>query len=112
MPEKLLNLKEASLLLGISEEEIQKLVKKGEIPAYEIGGAFLRFRKEQLEAIADAIRPKTAPPPPRRKPVRREEDLSGESNFLDRILDFIYFSDFYIISVLLIIVMVYVIFKP
>src|SRR3989338_3937431 len=55
MPEKLLSIKEVAEYLKISEEEVKRLVDQGEIPAYKIGDTFLRFRKEQIDAIRDEI---------------------------------------------------------
>ena len=98
MPEKLLTLEEASDLLGISEEEIKKMVDKGELPAYQIGGRFLRFRKEQIEAIIGGITVKA--------PVRRPRHPGT-----DRLLDFFYFNDFYIISAILAFLILWVIIR-
>ena len=98
MPEKLLTAEEVSGLLGISEEDIKKMVKKGELPAYQIGGRFLRFRKEQLEALKDGI---TAQLP--------EETPAQPS--IDKFLDFLYFNDFYIISAILTFLVLWVIIK-
>jgi excisionase family DNA binding protein len=99
MPEKLLTAEEAADLLGISEEEIKKLVETGELPAYQIGGRFLRFRKEQVEAIAGEI---VAKSPPKKAPERPS---------VDKFLDFLYFNDFYIISAALTFIILWVILK-
>jgi len=99
MPEKLLTLEEASGLLGISEEEIKKMVEKGELPAYQIGGRFLRFRKEQIEAIVGGIA--------RAKPLEK----TPEQPSMDKLLDFFYFNDFYIISAILAFLILWVIIK-
>ena len=55
MPEKLLTIGEVAEYLKISEEEVKRLVDIGEIPAYRIGGSFLRFRKEQIDGIRPEI---------------------------------------------------------
>ena len=39
--EKLLTVREASLILGISEKEVLDLAESGAIPAYKIGGVYL-----------------------------------------------------------------------
>ncbi len=98
MPEKLLTAEEASGLLGISEEEIKKMVNKGELPAYQIGGRFLRFRREQLEAIRSGITAQL----PERMPAQPA---------IDKFLDFFYFNDFYIISAILAFLILWVIIK-
>lgn len=98
MPEKLLTAEEAAGLLGISEEEIKKMVEKGELPAYKVGGRFLRFRREQVEAIGNGIRAK----PFERTPAHPA---------VDKFLDFLYFNDFYIISAILTFLILWVIIK-
>ena len=55
MPEKLMTIKEVADFLKISEEEVKRLVDIGEIPAYRIGDTFLRFRKEQLDAVRTEV---------------------------------------------------------
>ncbi len=131
MPEKLLSIKEVAEYLRLSEEEVKRLVDIGEIPAYKIGGSFLRFRKEQIDAIRSEI-----------SIVEKEEsehakvvlDLKGKPahtytelekdikikepitrqydyTFMERMKDFLYFNDFYILSFLIIFVLLYIIFK-
>ncbi|MCX5668431.1 MAG: helix-turn-helix domain-containing protein, partial [Candidatus Omnitrophica bacterium] len=55
MPEHLLNIKEVAAYLGVSEEEVKRLVDIGEMPAYKIGDSFLRFRREQVDAVKSEI---------------------------------------------------------
>ena len=55
MPQKLLTLNELSSYLGISEKKITSLVDEGVISAYKLGGEFLRFRKEQIDAVRSEI---------------------------------------------------------
>lgn len=119
MPEKLLTLRELSSYLGISEEKITLLVEEGVISAYKIGGEFLRFRREQIEAIYSEINSRIndsdrIPVSEARAKVQERHkmilDRSRSPNG-DRFADFLYFHDFYIISGLLIIALLFVIFK-
>ncbi len=41
--EKFLTVRDASLILGVSEKEIVDLVETGSLPAYRIGGGGFRF---------------------------------------------------------------------
>ena len=131
MPEKLLTIKEVASYLKVSEDEVKRLVDIGEIPAYKIGGSFLRFRREHLDAIRSEISDiekgtpapaKLIPSPSeksshpytelereikRREPITRQYDYT----FVERIKDFFYFNDFYIVSFVIIAVLLYVIFK-
>ena len=132
MPEKLISIKEVAAYLKISEDEVKRLVDSGEIPAYRIGDTFLRFRKEQIDAIRNDISeietkdPKAVSGPfnndkarsahpytdlerdiKRREPTTRQYDYT----FAERIKDFFYFNDFYIISFFLIVFLMYLIFR-
>ena len=98
-----MNTKEVSLYLGISEEQLRNLVDKGEIPAYRLGGAILRFRKDQIDQIkARGIH----------KVIELEKQAQTSSGIdrLQSLKDFLYFNDFYIISAIIIIVLLVVIF--
>lgn len=131
MSEKLLSIREVAEYLKISEEEVKRLVDIGEIPAYRIGGTFLRFRKEQIDAIRNEIdeveekEPEHAKPvlDDRGKPTHHLTDLEREVkrrepttrqydySFAEKIKDFIYFNDFYVLSFAAIGVLLFLIFK-
>ena len=107
MPEKLLTINETAHLLDIPEEEVRQLAKKGDLPAYHVGGEFLRFRREQIEAIRNEIIKKTRVQKEKTEesrivPVERvilgPEAVFCTESFQDKFLDFFYFYDFYIIS--------------
>ena len=131
MSEKLLSIREVADHLKISEEEVKRLVDLGEIPAYRIGGTFLRFRREQIDAIKNEIdeveemSPEHAAPVldmqgkpthhlseleieiKAREPSARQYDYS----FSERISDFIRYYDFYILSFIAIGTLLFLIFK-
>lgn len=104
MPEHLLNTKEACRYLGIEEKKLRELVRKKIIPAYKIGGAYLRFKKEHLDIAQSAIN----------DPAKSSVHLAGKADVsdLDRIKDFLYFNDFYIISICLVVLAVIMILTP
>ena len=110
MADKLITIEELSLYLHISEEGIEKLVEEGVIPAYKICDSFLRFRQEQIDAIRDEILKRALDygiteeyhPVELTKEIEHYHHLP-QDNFLDVIKDFIYFNDFYIVSLFLII---------
>lgn len=117
MPEKLLTLKELSAYLNMHENEIQKLVDDGVIPAYVIGGSFLRFRKEQIDAIKDELMARSSQPAVEKEAVHgpvleiKEEPAEIKESFADKIHDFFYFNDFYIVSAFIVAVLLVIIFK-
>lgn len=131
MPEKLLSIREVAEYLNVSEDEVKRLVDIGELPAYSIGGTFLRFRKEQVDAVLTEIstietaepehakavldsRDKIAHPYTqmekeikRRQPAARQYDYT----FLEKVRDFFYFNDFYILCLIIVGVLIYIIYK-
>ena len=122
MPEHLLNIKEVAAYLGVSEEEVKRLVDIGEMPAYKIGDSFLRFRKEQMDAVKSEISDVEKADPDRvdvkldskghpthpftelerdvrqREPAVRQYDYT----FAEKIQDFVYYNDFYIVSAVIV----------
>ena len=111
MPEKLLTLQELSSYLGINEEKIVSLVEEGAISAYKVGGEFLRFRKDQIDAICSEISSRTSEndrikPDVVRKHVNICHDTDGDkykNSLADNIADFFHFYDFYIIATIIIV---------
>lgn len=100
MAEKLLTIREVSQALSISEKEVITLAESGEIPAYKVGGMYLRFRPEQVESY----RKKTL--------VQSKKDKeSEEPSADDKLKDFFYFNDFYIFSIIIILVVLFFILR-
>ncbi|MCG2714022.1 MAG: helix-turn-helix domain-containing protein [Candidatus Omnitrophica bacterium] len=92
--EKLLTVRDASLLLEVSEKDVLDLAEKGTLPAYKVGGVYLRFKKEQVDEY--------------RKTHQNDHHKSGEREKVgrqDKIRDFLYFNDFYIFATILIILL-------
>ncbi len=94
MREKLLTTREASQILGISEKEVIELANQGKIPSYRIAGEFLRFEKKEILRIRD-----------------RWGKIQATVNWRERIADFFYFNDFYILSLIVILLLVWIILK-
>ena len=103
MSEKLLNVREVSQYLGISAEDLRRLVDSGKVPAYRLGGAILRFRKDQIEQIKAQGIPKLAK-------SQEEPAAGGRYTGMERLKDFLYFNDFYIICAIIIVVLLVFIF--
>lgn len=131
MSEKLLSIGEVAAHLKLSEEEVKRLVDIGEIPAYRIGGTFLRFRKEQIDAIRNEIDEVEEKEPEHAKPVlddrgkpthhltelereiKKREPIVRQYDYsvTERVRDFFYFNDFYILSFITIGVLLFLIFR-
>lgn len=98
--EKLLTIREVSLILGVSEKEVIDLAENGTIPAYKVGGVYLRFKQQQVEEYRRKVKPSL------------QKHLNAEKYSLqDKISDFFYFNDFYILSVLIIVLVLLIIFR-
>lgn len=106
MVEKLLTLTEAAERLGLSEEEVRRLVEKGEIPAYQIGGMYLRFKEEQILSLRPRYM-RNGEAPEAVNNAERPQRLND--TFLSRLNDFFYFNDFYIFSSVVIFFLLYLI---
>lgn len=98
--EKLLTIREVALILNITEKEVIELAENQVVPAYRIGGVYLRFKHQQIEEYKRKI-----------KPLVSQNNPSKGNSFKDKIIDFIYFNDFYILSVLIVAVIVIILFK-
>ena len=98
--EKLLTIRDVSLVMGISEKEVMDMAQRGVLPAYKIGGVYLRFKRHEVEAYKKKTFSAT------HKTVQ-----TARYSFLDRVSDFFYFNDFYIISILIIAAILLIIFR-
>ena len=96
-PEKLLTLEEAARHLDVPPDDVEALIRSGKLPAFHLGGSFLRIRLKDVEAAKIAF--------PRA--VRTSHDR--RSRHTDRLSDFLYFNDFYLISILIILILLAVI---
>jgi len=98
--EKLLTVREVAGVLNISEREVMNLAETGVIPAYKVGGVYLRFKKDQ---VLDYHKRKLSPAP--------RLSTSNSNSLQDKISDFLYFNDFYILAIALIALLLTVIFR-
>jgi len=99
MAEKLLTVREVSHILKLTEKEVIEFAENGEIPAYKVAGLYLRFKKDQIDLIREAFL------------LKRGIPIDVHSPLFDRIKDFFYFNDFYILSFILVALMIFFIFK-
>ncbi len=98
--EKLLTVRDVATILSISEKEVLDLAEAGTIPAYKIGGVYLRFKKEQITGYAKHVHP-----------VLSKPKISENYPFKDKINDFIYFNDFYILTFIIVVLLLVLIFR-
>ena len=111
MPQKLLSLSDTAKLLGMSQEEVEGLVQKGHIETYRIGGAYLRFKQDQVEDLKKRLQ-KVNPETERAGKWKMPDDTAADDPSLsDKLKDFWYFNNFYIISTAIIVTLVILILR-
>ena len=102
MAERLLTVRDVSLILGISEKEVTDLVDSKRLEAYKVGGVYLRFKEEQITAFRKSFKP---------APHKNKSAVSHKYSLKDKVSDFFYFNDFYILSALIILLILVIIFQ-
>jgi excisionase family DNA binding protein len=95
--EKLLTVREVSIILEISEKDVLDLAESGSIPAYKVGGVYLRFKPSQVDEF--------------RKKSTMVGQRTKEYSSMDHVLDFLYFNDFYLVAAMVIAAMLFFILK-
>jgi len=98
MEEKLITTREASQLLGISEQDVLSLTTSGQLNCIKVGGEYIRFRRKDILSIKDAVR-------------KKYQAVSGNSRMHENLREFFHFYDFYIISAGIIAVLLWIILK-
>jgi len=98
MKDKLLSTREVSHILGISEKDIIELANLRHIPHFKVAGEFLRFRRDDVLKIKPAIRKKYNIP-------------ERKNRHTENIGEFFYFNDFYILTAVIIIALLWIILK-
>ena len=84
--------------MGISEKDVIALANRNLVPHFKVAGEFLRFKREDILRIKPAIKKKYNIP--------EKKDRS-----LERVREFLYFNDFYLVSAMIIIILLWVILK-
>lgn len=96
--EKLWTTAEAAQYLGITEVDVEQLVREGKLTGYKLGGEFLRFRPSQVESLKGTIHFR-----PNVKSKKRGKEPQSP---VGQLKEFVYFYDFYLVSVVLLAVLV------
>src|SRR5437879_1713657 len=92
-----ISVRETAQILGVSEKKVMDLVEEGNLQAYRIADQFLRLKKSEVLDIKNTghVVSETVP-----------ETFTAK----DKWWDFFYFNDFYLISFILILLLLYLIF--
>lgn len=105
--EKLLTVREAAAYLRISEKAIVDLSEQGIVPAYKVGGVYLRFKRDQLDGV------KNSPQFSRIVSRVKIENAphSGRRSLGEKINDFVYYNDFYFLCLAICLLLLFIVFN-
>ncbi len=98
--ERLLTIRDVAVALGVSEKDVIDLAESGKVPAYKIGGIYLRFKKEQIDEFRKSL-----------NSLKQKQPVGTKYIFKDKLNDFLYFNDFYILCAVLITLLLTIILK-
>jgi len=104
--EHYINVHEAAELLDVSEDDLWGLVHKHQVPTHQIAGAFLRFKKEDIEQVKIKWRIERELFPGRTRYFSHHSTVRRAGVF-EKLADYWYFNDFYILCTLLVAVLLY-----
>ncbi len=100
--ERYLDVHEAAVLLEVTETELWDLVHQHKIPTHNIAGAFLRFRRDDIEELKNKWRIERELFPKQEVTFAHTRTFR-KPTFIEDLRDFWYFNDFYIICSVLIV---------
>ena len=89
----LLTEEEVRSYLELEDSELERMIKRGKLTAYRLGGTFIRFRKEEVMALKEG-----------RKFFMPDQ---FERTWFDRIRDFWKFYGFYLMLLTAVVLSVY-----
>ena len=92
-----ISVRETAQILGISEKKVMDFIEERKLYAYRIADKFLRLKRSEVLLLRNSGRV-----------VREEHQIAYTTG--EKVKDFIYFNDFYILSLFIILELLYVIF--
>ena len=98
-PEKLLTLEEAARQLGVPADDVEAMIQEKRLPVFRLGGQLLRVRWRDIEGILRV---------PSARPVSQAAD-PATATFWERVRDFFYFNDFYLVALLILLTLLAII---
>ena len=104
----LLDVRQAAELLDVSEKEVWSLVHEHKVPTHNLAGAFVRFRTSDIEALKNRWRIERELFPKKER-YFSHRSIVAEPDRMEKLRDFWYFNDFYIICALVILGLITVI---
>src|SRR6185436_14883622 len=87
--EQFITVRETSQILGISEKKVMDMIESQKLQAYRIADQFLRLKKSEVVSIRNTGK-------------IINENVKFEYTQPERLTDFFYFNDFYLVSLIVI----------
>ena len=101
MGNRFLTKKETAKILCCSEENVEEYIKKGHLKAYVIAGQIIRFKENEVLDCKTVLNIGDD----------KKDSLSeNDYTFTEKLVDFLYFNDFYILTVLVMFLILAIIF--
>jgi len=97
MSSQYITVRETAQILAVSEKKVMDLIESGSLQAYKIADQFLRLKRNEVVNIRSTGQVVS-------------EHVSHSYTAGERVRDFFYFNDFYLISLLIIGTLLYIIF--
>lgn len=92
-----ISVRETAQILALTEKKVMDLIEARKLQAYRIADKFLRLKKSEVLGL-------------RNKGSLVNQNIPIEYTFGERIKDFFYFNDFYLLSIIIIFWLLYIIF--
>jgi excisionase family DNA binding protein len=97
MSSQYITVRETAQILGISEKKVMDLIEGRKLQAYRIADQFLRLKRNEVMQI-------------RSSGEVASENIQHEYSAADRLKDFFYYNDFYLVAAVIVCVLLYIIF--
>jgi len=97
MSSQYITVRETAQILTVSEKKVMDLIESGSLQAYKIADQFLRLKRNEVVNILSTGQVVS-------------ESVSHHYTSGERMRDFFYFNDFYLIALVIIGVLLYIIF--
>ncbi len=92
-----ISVRETAQILGISEKKVMDMIEGGQLQAYRIADQFLRLKRNEIMEMRSSGQVVS-------------ETIHHDYTSAEKLKDFFYFNDFYLVAFLIISVLLYVIF--
>jgi len=92
-----ISVRETSQILAVTEKKVMDLIEEGKLQAYRIADKFLRLKRAEVLELRNTG-----------NIVKQHHQIAYSAG--ERIQDFFYFYNFYMLSSILIVVLFYIIF--